>query len=46
MCKVLQISSSTYYYEAKQKPDESELVKILFIYLNQAVIITELAKSK
>ena len=26
MCKVLQISRSTYYYEAKQKPDESELV--------------------
>ena len=26
MCKVLQISRSTYYYEAKQKPDESNLV--------------------
>jgi putative transposase len=26
MCKVLQISRSTYYYEAKTKPDESELV--------------------
>lgn len=25
MCKVLQISRSTYYYEAKQKTDESEL---------------------
>lgn len=25
MCKVLQISRSTYYYEAKQKADESEL---------------------
>ncbi len=27
MCKVLQISRSTYYYEAKQKTDESELTK-------------------
>ena len=26
MCKVLQISRSTYYYESKQKPDESNLV--------------------
>jgi len=26
LCKVLQISRSTYYYEAKQKPDESALV--------------------
>ncbi len=26
MCKVLQISRSTYYYEAKQKPDENNLV--------------------
>lgn len=26
MCKVLQISRSTYYYEAKQKPDESKLI--------------------
>ncbi len=25
MCKVLQVSRSTYYYEAKQKTDESEL---------------------
>lgn len=25
MCKVLQVSRSTYYYEAKQKADESEL---------------------
>lgn len=25
MCKVLQVSRSTYYYEAKQKSDESEL---------------------
>lgn len=25
MCKVLQVSKSTYYYEAKQKTDESEL---------------------
>ncbi len=27
MCKVLQISRSTYYYESKQKPDENNLVK-------------------
>lgn len=26
MCRVLQVNRSTYYYEAKQKPDESELV--------------------
>lgn len=26
MCEVLQIPRSTYYYEAKEKPDESELV--------------------
>ena len=26
MCRVLQISRSTYYYEAKQKPDKSALV--------------------
>lgn len=26
MCKVLQISRSTYYYEVKQKPDEIVLV--------------------
>lgn len=26
MCSVLQISRSTYYYEAKEKPDESILV--------------------
>ena len=25
MCRVLQVNRSTYYYEAKQKPDESEL---------------------
>ena len=25
MCKVLKISRSTYYYEARQKPDKSEL---------------------
>ena len=25
MCKVLQVSGSTYYYESKQKTDESEL---------------------
>lgn len=27
MCKVLQISRSTYYYEAKQRPSESKLVE-------------------
>lgn len=26
MCRVLQLPRSTYYYEAKQKPDESELI--------------------
>ena len=26
MCRVLQVNRSTYYYEAKQKPDESELI--------------------
>lgn len=26
MCKVLKISRSTYYYEAKQKPDETKLI--------------------
>lgn len=26
MCRVLQVNRSTYYYEAKQKPDESKLV--------------------
>lgn len=26
MCRVLQVNRSTYYYEAKQKKDESELV--------------------
>ncbi len=26
MCRVLQIPRSTYYYEAKRKPDESHLV--------------------
>ena len=26
MCRVLQVNRSAYYYEAKQKPDESELV--------------------
>lgn len=26
MCRVLQVNRSTYYYEAKSKPDESELV--------------------
>lgn len=26
MCKILKVSRSTYYYEAKQKKDESELV--------------------
>ena len=26
MCRVLQVNRSTYYYEAKQKPDEPELV--------------------
>lgn len=25
MCRVLQVNRSTYYYEAKRKPDESEL---------------------
>ena len=25
MCRVLQVNRSTYYYEAKQKPDESNL---------------------
>jgi len=29
MCKVLKISRSTYYYEAKQKADESELTVAL-----------------
>lgn len=33
MCKVLQVSRSTYYYEAKQKTDESELtVAIMDIF--------------
>lgn len=33
MCKVLQVSRSTYYYEAKQKADESELtVAIIDIF--------------
>ena len=26
MCHVLQVNRSTYYYEAKKKPDESSLV--------------------
>ena len=26
MCRVLQVNRSTYYYEAKKKPDESSLV--------------------
>lgn len=25
MCRVLQVNRSTYYYEAKQKPDETRL---------------------
>jgi len=29
MCRVLKISRSTYYYEAKQKPDESKLVALI-----------------
>jgi hypothetical protein len=29
MCRVLKISRSTYYYEAKQKQDESELVLLI-----------------
>jgi len=29
MCKVLKIPRSTYYYEAKQRPDESDLVAII-----------------
>ena len=26
MCRVLQVNRSTYYYEAKQKNDETELI--------------------
>lgn len=29
MCRVLDLPRSTYYYEAKQKPDESELVALI-----------------
>jgi len=29
MCRVLKISRSTFYYETKQKPDESELVALI-----------------
>ncbi len=33
MCRVLQLHRSTYYYETKQKPDESELVtQIKYIF--------------
>ena len=29
LCKVLQVSRSSYYYEAKSKPDEQPLIKII-----------------
>ena len=29
MCEVLQIPSSTYYYEAKAKPDETDLEALI-----------------
>ncbi len=29
MCRVLQLPRSTYYYEAKQKPNESHLVSCI-----------------
>lgn len=35
MCRVLQVNRSTYYYEAKSAPDESELISnIMEIFEN------------
>ena len=44
MCKVLNVSRSTYYYESKPKKDETQLVTDIIEIFVEAEIITGLEK--
>lgn len=44
MCKVLNLSRNTYYYESKPKKDETQLVTDIIEIFVEAEIITGLEK--
>ena len=44
MCKVLNLSRNTYYYESKPKKDETQLVPDIIEIFVEAEIITGLEK--